>query len=532
MTAQQALLANASNNIANVNTPGYSRRQIEIQTQVDPAALNGLLRIGSGVQLGQISRMTSSFLEASLRGVISNQGKAEVRNDYLARIENVFSLTGPQSTVGSALNDFFSAINQVSINPSSLDLRLNLQQTGEDLVSTIRTTYNEIAKGQDELDARVPQEVEAINAFTKQVAYLNGLIASREAVGVSAIDERDQRDTVLAKLSEKISFNAMELQNGMINLSLDNGFPLVSQQTARSLSTTKDPSFATGDLPNSLSDGILCYVVYNYGTDTEPSHLDLTKTIKNGEGSLAGVLQLRGYADPSNTSPFQADGELVTLAARIEMLTRTLLTNVNQAYRGGDENAGTPSFSEASSADLNGNPPGVFGLFDFEFGGIKDANNDGVASASDLAATGITSFSRMLKLGFSAPEEFAASRDSNPIPGSTSFQSGDSRNAQALLDLRNTTFGFALDNHSFNGTFDELYNATVSTMGSMKASAQIELDVAKSSYLTASNKRDEISGVNLDEEFANVIKYQKAFQASARMIKTAKDLIDTIVSLI
>jgi flagellar hook-associated protein 1 len=50
--------------------------------------------------------------------------------------------------------------------------------------------------------------------------------------------------------------------------------------------------------------------------------------------------------------------------------------------------------------------------------------------------------------------------------------------------------------------------------------------------LTASNKRDEISGVNLDEEFANVIKYQKAFQASARMIKTAKDLIDTIVSLI
>lgn len=532
MTAQQALLANASNNIANVNTPGYTRREIDVQTQFDPAALNGLLRIGSGVQLGQISRVTNSFLEASLRGVIANQGKAEVRNDYLARMENVFSLTGPQRTVGSALNDFFSAINQVSINPSSLDLRLNVQQRGEDLVSTIRSTYNEIANAQDELDARVPQEVEAINSFTKEIAYLNGLIASREAIGVSAIDERDQRDSVLAKLSQKISFSAMELQSGMVNVTLDNGFPLVSQETARKLSVTKDPSFATGDLPNSLSDGVLSYVVYNYGTDAEPSHLDLTKTIKNGEGSLAGVLQIRGYADPSNTSPYEADGELVTLAARIEMLTRTLLTNVNQVYRGPDENGTTPSSSEASSADLNGNLAGVFGLFDFEYAGVKDVNNDGVASASDLAATGITSFSRLLKLGFSSPQEFAASRDSNPDPGATSFQSGDARNAQAILDLRNTTYAFALDSHSFNGTFDELYNATVSTMGSMKASAQIELDVAKSSYLTASNKRDEISGVNLDEEFANVIKYQKAFQASARMIKTAKDLIDTIVSLI
>ena len=81
MTAQQALLANASNNIANVNTPGYTRRQIDVSTRADPAMVDGVLRIGSGVQLGEISRITNQFLETSLRNATSGQGQAVVRND-------------------------------------------------------------------------------------------------------------------------------------------------------------------------------------------------------------------------------------------------------------------------------------------------------------------------------------------------------------------------------------------------------------------------------------------------------------------
>lgn len=531
MTAQQALLANASNNIANVNTPGYTRREIDIQTRVDPATIDGIMRIGSGVQLGQIRRLTNTFLETSLRTAVARQGQAEVRNDYLARIENAFSLTGPQMTIGSSLNDFFSSVNQLGVNPSSLDLRLNVLQRGEDLITTIRSSYEEIANAQAELDQRVSLEVSSINALSKEIAKLNTLIASREAVGISAVDERDQRDTVLAKLAEKISYTTVETPNGMINCCLDNGFPLVNQEQARELSTTTTPSFATGPLPKSLSDGVLSYVVYNFGTEAEPSHLDLTRMIKNGQGSLSGVLQLRGYADPTNTSPFQADGDLVDMASRIEVLTRTLLTSVNQIYRGADEDGVTPGF-QPSSADLNGNPPGVFGLFDFDFSGVKDADGDGIASASDLAASGISSFSRVLKLGFSSADEFAASRDNNPADGATSFPSGDAQNAFAIAGLRTDVFSFSLDGFSFTGTFDELYNSSVSTIGDLKSAAQIALDVSRATYLSASTKRDEFSSVNLDEEFANVIKYQKAFQASARMIRTASELIDTIVSLL
>ena len=272
-------------------------------------------------------------------------------------------------TVGSTLNEFFSAVNQLGVDPSNLDLRLNVLQKGEDLVSTIRTTFQELANSQNELDQRVGMEVGSINSITKEVAYLNTVIAQRESVGVSATDERDQRDTVLAKLAEKISFNIVETPNGMVNCVLENGFPLVNQETSRDLSVTATPTFGGGTMPRSLSDSVLSYVVYNFGTEASPSHLDLTQIIKNGGGSLGGVIQMRGYADPSNTSPYEADGDIVALATRIEALTRTLITEVNQVYRGGDEDPATPGI-QPRAGDLNGNTPGVFGLFDFDFSGV------------------------------------------------------------------------------------------------------------------------------------------------------------------
>ena len=163
---------------------------------------------------------------------------------------------------------------------------------------------------------------------------------------------------------------------------------------------------------------------------------------------------------------------------------------------------------------------------------MKDADGDGLASIADLTASGIDSFSRILRLGFSNPEEFAAARDVDPADGTTAFVGGNGDNAVALAGLRTQSFGFNLGSASFTGTFDELYNSSVSIIGSLKAAAQNEYQVAEANLLSAQTKRDQFSSVSLDEEFANVIKYQKAFQASARMIRTASEIIDTIVSLI
>ena len=533
LTAQQALIANSSNNIANVNTPGYTRRQVEIESRVDVANIGNILQIGSGVQLGNIKRYTDEFLESQLRSASSKKGQADVRNDYLSRVEVSFALDGPQSTVGSALNNFFSAVNQVGINPSNVDLRINLMQRGEDLIANIRSTYATIAGAQSELNHRVPLEINTVNSFTTQIAQLNGLISQREAAGVIAIDERDQRDTVLTKLAEKLSFTTLETANGMLNCYLENGFPLVNQETSRNLTATSAPSFAASTLPRSLSGEVLGYVTYDFGSPTTPSHLDLTQLLKNGSGTLAGILQMRGTTDPSNTSPFEAEGDLVSMASRIEALTRGLLTKANQTYLGVDEDTVTAGF-QSNAGDLNGNTPGVFGLFDFDFSGIKDVDGDGIPSLSDLTNITplISNFSSLIKLGFTNPAEFAAARDNDPVSGSKVFPPGDGQNAAAVAALRSTSSSFSLGNFSFSGTMEELYNSSVSYVGNAKAAAQLAVQVSDANLLSASNKRDEFSAVSLDEEFANLIKYQKAFQASARMIKTAGELLDQIVSLI
>lgn len=533
MTAQQALIANTSNNIANVNTPGYTRRQIDIESRGDVASIGGILQIGSGVQLGDIKRTTNEFLEYQLRQANSRKGYTDIRNDYLSAVEPAFALDGPMTTIGSALNSFFGAVSQIGVNPSNIDLRINVMQRGEDLISAIKTAYNTVAGVQNELNKRIDLEVGTINSMTQQLSLLNGQIGQREAAGIGAIDERDQRDTLLAKLASKISFTTLETGNGMMNCYLSNGFPIVNQETSRDLTVTSAPSFATTSLPRSLSGDVLTYITYDFGSDTAPSHLDLTQLLKNGSGSLAGMLQLRGTTDPSNTSPFEAEGELVAIASQIEAITRQLLTTVNQEYLGADEDSVTPGF-QSSSGDLNGNTPGVFGLFDFDFIGVKDVDGDGIPSMSDLLGTSppIGTFSTILKLGFTDPAQFAAARDNDPAQGATAFPQGDGQNAEAVAALRSSTFSLSLGGFAFSGTLEEAYNAAVSYVGNAKSSAQLEVDVANANLSSAANKRDEFSAVSLDEEFANLIKYQRAFQAAARMIKTAGDLLDQIVSLI
>jgi flagellar hook-associated protein 1 FlgK len=532
LAAQQAVIATTANNIANVNTPGYVRRQAQLETR--PGSISTGIDVGNGVQVGDVARISDQFLESLVRGASGTMNQDQIKSDYLARINALFDLTGKQATIGSSFNEFFSAVNQVAANPSSLELRSNLISRGEELTTAISSTFQTIATVQTELDQRLANEINEVNNLTTQIAAINVKVAQRESGGVTAADERDQRDVLLNRLAEKVSFQLVETSDGMVNISTLDGFPLVNAGTSRNLAVTTSPSFAPGALPPSLSGGTLSYVVFDYGSGGgAPSHVDLTRTLKNGGGVIGGILQLRGYNAVTNTSAFQADGDLVAMAARIEAMTRTLLTSVNQTYLGGDENGGVAGL-QPSSGDLNGNTPAVFGLFDFSFTGTKDVDGDGVPELTDL--TGLTpsvdNFSSRLRFGVTNPASFAAARDANATVGATSFPQGDGRNAAAIAALRTSTLTFSTGSYSQNTTFDNAYNGLVSYVGNATSTATLNLNVAKANFSAAANRRDEVSGVSLDEEFAALIKYQRAFQASAKMISAAKDIFDQITNLI
>jgi flagellar hook-associated protein 1 FlgK len=149
-----------------------------------------------------------------------------------------------------------------------------------------------------------------------------------------------------------------------------------------------------------------------------------------------------------------------------------------------------------------------------------------------LAASGIANFSSILTVAFSNPRRVAAALDLDPAQGSTSFAQGDSRNIQAIANLRNKTFTFSTGNFSFTGRFDESYNNIISTAGNSARRASTSVQAADQKFLTASAKRDEISGVSLDEEFTNLVRFQRAFQASARVLRVADQLLEQVVNLL
>jgi flagellar hook-associated protein 1 FlgK len=443
-------------------------------------------------------------------------------------------------------------VNNLTTDPSNPELRSSLINTANDLVNQIKLTYNTLASLQDEADTRITHEVDTVNTITSQIAQLNGRITAGEANGGTAADERDQRDVLLQKLAGEIGFSTIENSDGSDTISLANGFVLVDGTNSRSLSVTKTPSFAPGGaVPPSLSGGALNFITFNYGTAAAPSDVDLTQVLQTGGGNIGGLLDFRGTNAITDTTAFQANGKVVDMASRVEAIARGLLTTVNQTYLGTDTNlnpvdanAVAPGFQPSSRAlDAAGNPtviPPVFGLFDFTYGGTKDANANGTPDAADLnaAMTGagkITSFASVLAVTPVNPNDVAAATDPAAAGGVVNLTSGNGLNMENLAKQLNSNIALSSDPsgaYTATTTLEDAFNQGVGLVGSLQSTTKSNLSVAQAKYTSAASSRDQVSAVSLDEEFTNLIQFQKAYQASARMVKVANDLMDQVLQLL
>lgn len=527
---QQAIIATTGNNIANVDTEGYTRRVARVTNRVED--MSASLRIGNGVEIGEIQRYSDSFIENKLRETIGNKESANIEDEFIANVESLFNLTGDMQTVGNTLTAFYSAIDDLSMNPSSSELRNNLLESAKTLIGSLQSTYNSIATMQDELDIRIANELDTANSIIKGIADLNLRITAIEKSGLTqAYDERDQRDVLLKQLAEKISFSAVENTDGSLTISLSNGFSLVHAGNYHELQMSKTPSFLNGATPaESLSGGSLAYITYDYSNGAGTGEINLTDIIAKGSGSISGMLNTRGLQSTQDTSPFDASGYLVDVATRIEGITRNLLTKFNEVYLGDVAN-------DHPSGDLDGNHPGTFGFFTFD--GAQDLDADGIPTNSDLdpSQTGIYSYTRYLKLAIDKGRNIAAAYGEKNPDDTYTYPPGDSRNLEALSLLKtDNTLAFDIaestrSNYSFKGTFEEAYNETVNYVGNARARSLVKQSVCEDKYESVLNQRDQVSAVSLDEEYSRLISAQQAYQASAKMIRLAQEMFDEIIKM-
>ena len=280
------------------------------------------------------------------------------------------------------------------------------------------------------------------------------------------------------------------------------------------------------------------FIVHDFGAAGTPSHVDLTDVLRNGGGEVGGLLSLRGVQHTTDTDTFHTDGTLVDLASRVEALARDLLKTFNRTYQGtADEDAGTPGW-QSNSGDLDGNQPGFDGLFTFD--GIIDDDSSGRLSQGDLDAYslangGFSSFAKVISFKITDPRAIAAALDLDPVDNSTSFASGDARNLDLLIALRSQSRAFNVPstNQIFqtDSTMEDVYNVAVTYAGSLSHEAQNDYTIYADREKQVKEIKSTFSGVSLDEEFAQLIMFQRAFQASARVISIGEDLMSEIMAI-
>lgn len=240
----QAVLNTTGNNITNANTPGYSRQEVQFDTQ--GGQNTGAGYIGSGVQVTDVRRLANEFLTQQVREDSALFGEQNALNSELSRLDNL--LGGNATGLSNALNNFFSSLQNAAEDPTSLPQRQLVLSEAQQIINRFQGINNEFVQQRESIKTQMRQGVADANSLIQSIADLNGAIAQSPglAQGQEPNSLLDQRDEKLRQLSEIVSVRVLHKDGGQVDVSLQNGQSLVLESTAARLGTrdnSEDPNY-------------------------------------------------------------------------------------------------------------------------------------------------------------------------------------------------------------------------------------------------------------------------------------------------
>jgi flagellar hook-associated protein 1 len=306
LMADQNALNVTANNVANQNTPGYTREVVNWQS-TDAVTLSGTT-YSAGITSTAVSQR-DRVLEQRVQQQTQTQSQSGALESALQQVQDIFGLTStttaPSSTaLGSAMNSFFNSLSTLEGNPSDAATRQSVLTAANDLTSAFNSAANQLAQVSAGLDQQVGTVVGQVNALTTTIASLNQQIATTSP-NADAGTLEDQRQSAIAQLSQYVGLNQITTESNGITLTTANGAVLVSGSQSYALSTTQ----VLGQ------------------TDVVANGQDVTSGLTGGQ--LGGVLQAR-------------DQEIPTYASALDTLAYGLGTAVNQQNALGTDGSGNP----------------------------------------------------------------------------------------------------------------------------------------------------------------------------------------------
>lgn len=222
--ASQKAQENVAHNVANANTPGFSRQRVVLEsTYTKPFSGlytgTGEVQVGTGVRIGDITRIRDSFTDMQYRDENSSLGQWSVQTDILKQVEAIFS---EPSDIGisSVLTKFWQSLEELSKNPEAIEIRETVKERAVTLADTINHTARQLNEILGDINFRISVKVDEVNTLARQIASLNGEIRHMELTGTTAADLRDKRDLLLDQLSKIVDIETYEDQNGLFSVNV------------------------------------------------------------------------------------------------------------------------------------------------------------------------------------------------------------------------------------------------------------------------------------------------------------------------
>ncbi|ART64434.1 flagellar hook-associated protein FlgK [Kushneria marisflavi] len=529
LRAAQIGLNTTSNNIANVNTQGYNR-QIAGLSEAKGTNAGGLFA-GSGVSVTGVQRQYEQYLSTQLNDANSELGASQSHLAQISQIDNL--LADGDAGLNKQMQSFFAGMQTLANNPADTSARQAMLGNAESMTAQFRATDSYLKNMSNNTVAQMGGVVDEINSYSKQIATLNVQITQTQAkTGTPPNDMLDQRDLAVAKLSELTGISVVN-QDGQYTVSLSSGQSLVSGkqvQTLEMVDAEDDPTRRTVALR---------------ATDSNLFELDESKLTG---GTLGGLTQFR----TQSLEPTQL---------RLDQIAHTLATSINDLQTGGfdlDGDAGKALFTTstpavvASSANSGNGLPGV--SFTDDISKVAASNYKLTANSNESSGYSLTRLDSgqavnaadvgleiTLPAGLANGDSFVIkplnnaagqlSVNSEITPegiaarGSQSEGVRGNSNALAMANIQseNLINGSTSLNTAYASLVSDVGNKTATLKSSNAAQTQISQELKSA--------QQSVSGVNIDEEAANMLKYQQLYSASAQMIRASSEMFDSLIGI-
>lgn len=656
LSASQTALATTGNNIANVDTAGYSRQSV-VQKSAS-AEFIGVGYVGNGTTVADVRRIYSEYLNTQLRTSTGLDAEAQT---YLTQINQTDALLADSTTgISSVLSSFFEALQTAAENPTDASARALLLTNASGLAERFSSVYSQLADQNTYINSQLSSMAEQVNQLASSIANYNQAIVQASASGATPNDLLDARDQALVDLSELIGVTVV-MEGNNANVFIGSGQPLVMGNTASTLTaepSTTDPTrlnlmltsgYSSVDVTSVVSGGSISGLVRYREEVLDPTLNELGRLALviadqvnsqlgqgidlNGDfgtslfsdinsalaasqrslaqaGNSAGSGNLSVYIEDSSklsTSDYEvtfssatgysvrrlSDGadlgsydlsddpapvvdgfslamEAGTVAAGDKFTiipTRTAAGSIGVVMTDASKlafaaplvatsssgNYGTGSISSvalasgsaldiydaAANADTQAsiqNAMPVKLVFDAASGSAQgytlyDVQGNALGTGSivpgqsNTVTVGIAANPPSVPSAFEFELEISgapAEGDSFTVAFNADSDS-DNRNALALLDLQTAS---TIGKHSITSTYSQL----IETVGAKASQAALDASATSTILSQATTNRESVSGVNLDEEAANLIKFQQYYTAAAQVIKAAQQMFDTIIN--